>query len=56
METFFTEAEMEIISIDDLHDKFEEVVTFNDTGFHKPAKQPFIRISKNSPSNNRTNP
>jgi len=30
----------------DLHDKFEEVVTFNDTGFHKPAKQPFIRISK----------
>ena len=29
-----------------LHDKFEEVVTFNDTGFHKPAKQPFIRISK----------
>ena len=30
----------------DLHDKFKEVVTFNDTGFHKPAKQPFIRISK----------
>lgn len=29
-----------------LHDKFEDVVTFNDTGFHKPAKQPFIRISK----------
>jgi len=29
-----------------LHDKFKEVVTFNDTGFHKPAKQPFIRISK----------
>ena len=30
----------------DLHDKFKEVVTFNDTGYHKPAKQPFIRISK----------
>ena len=29
-----------------IHDKFKEVVTFNDTGFHKPAKQPFIRISK----------
>ena len=29
-----------------LHNKFEHVVTFNDTGFHKPAKQPFIRISK----------
>lgn len=29
-----------------LHDKFEEVVTFNDTGYHKPAKQPFIKISE----------
>ena len=28
-----------------LHNKFKEVVTFNDTGFYKPAKEPFIRIS-----------
>ena len=29
-----------------LHNKFKEVVTFNDTGFYKPAKEPFIRIAK----------
>jgi len=29
-----------------LHDKFKEVVTFNDTGFYKPAKEPFIRIAE----------
>tara|TARA_B110000438_G_scaffold226792_1_gene221128 strand:- start:41 stop:721 length:681 start_codon:yes stop_codon:yes gene_type:complete len=29
-----------------LHDKFEQVVTFNDTGFHKPAKEPFLKISE----------
>ena len=29
-----------------LHDKFEYVVTFNDTGFYKPAKEPFIKISE----------
>jgi len=29
-----------------LHDKFEHVVTFNDTGFHKPAKEPFLKISE----------
>ena len=29
-----------------LYDKFEYVVTFNDTGFHKPAKEPFIKISE----------
>ena len=28
-----------------LHDKFKEVVTFNDTGVYKPAKEPFIRIA-----------
>jgi len=28
-----------------LHDKFKEVVTFNDTGLYKPAKEPFIRIA-----------
>ena len=28
-----------------LHDKFKHVVTFDDTGYHKPAKQPFLRIS-----------
>jgi len=28
-----------------LHNKFKEVVTFNDTGFYKPAKEPFIRIA-----------
>ena len=26
--------------------KFQNVVTFNDTGFHKPAKEPFLRISE----------
>jgi len=29
-----------------LHNIFQDVVTFNDTGFHKPAKEPFIRISE----------
>jgi putative hydrolase of the HAD superfamily len=29
-----------------LHDKFQQVVTFNDTGFHKPAKEPFLKISE----------
>ena len=29
-----------------LHNKFEHVVTFDDTGFHKPAKEPFLKISK----------
>ena len=29
-----------------LHNIFEQVVTFNDTGYHKPAKQPFIKISQ----------
>ena len=28
-----------------LHNKFNEVVTFNDTGVYKPAKEPFIRIA-----------
>ena len=28
-----------------LHNKFKEVVTFNDTGLYKPAKEPFIRIA-----------
>ena len=29
-----------------IHDKFKEVVTFNDTGFHKPAKEPFVKIAE----------
>jgi len=29
-----------------LHDKFEDVVTFNDTGLHKPAKEPFVKIAE----------
>ena len=29
-----------------IHNMFNEVVTFNDTGFHKPAKEPFIKIAK----------
>ena len=29
-----------------LHDRFDHVVTFNDTGLHKPAKEPFIKISE----------
>jgi len=28
-----------------LHNKFQDVVTFNDTGFYKPAKEPFIKIA-----------
>lgn len=28
----------------DIHKIFDEVVTFDDTGFYKPAKEPFIRI------------
>ena len=27
-----------------IHKIFNEVVTFNDTGFHKPAREPFIKI------------
>ena len=27
-----------------IHKIFDQVVTFNDTGFHKPAKEPFIKI------------
>ena len=30
----------------DIHKIFNEVVTFDDTGFHKPAKEPFIKICK----------
>ena len=29
-----------------IHNIFNHVVTFNDTGYHKPAKQPFIKISE----------
>ena len=29
-----------------IHKIFNEVVTFNDTGFHKPAKEPFIKITE----------
>ena len=29
-----------------LHNIFQDVVTFNDTGYHKPAKEPFIKISE----------
>ena len=29
-----------------LHNIFKEVVAFNDTGYHKPAKQPFIKIAE----------
>ena len=29
-----------------IHKIFDEVVTFNDTGFYKPAKEPFIRIAE----------
>ena len=29
-----------------IHKIFDEVVTFNDTGFHKPAKEPFIKIKE----------
>ena len=29
-----------------IHKIFDEVVTFNDTGFHKPAKEPFIEITE----------
>jgi len=28
-----------------IHNIFNEVVTFNDTGYHKPAKEPFIKIA-----------
>jgi len=28
-----------------IHDMFDDVVTFNDTGHHKPAKEPFIKIA-----------
>ena len=29
-----------------IHKIFDAVVTFNDTGFHKPAKEPFIKIKE----------
>ena len=29
-----------------IHKMFDEVVTFDDTGFHKPAKEPFKKIKK----------
>jgi len=29
-----------------IHKIFDEVVTFNDTGFYKPAKEPFIKIKE----------
>ena len=29
-----------------IHKIFDEVVTFDDTGFHKPAKEPFIKIKE----------
>ena len=28
----------------ELHQMFDEIVTFDDTGFHKPAKEPFVKI------------
>ena len=28
----------------ELHQFFDEIVTFNDTGFYKPAKEPFVKI------------
>ena len=30
-----------------IHNYFDEIVTFNDTGFHKPAKEPFLKIINN---------
>lgn len=39
------EAWMRLYSLE-LHNFFEDVVTFNDTGVYKPAKEPFIRISE----------
>ena len=29
-----------------IHKIFDQVVTFDDTGFHKPAKEPFLKISE----------
>ena len=39
------EAWMRLYTLN-LHNFFDEVVTFNDTGFCKPAKEPFIKISE----------
>ena len=39
------EAWMRLYTLN-LHNFFDEVVTFNDTGFYKPAKEPFIKISE----------
>ncbi|MAN35822.1 MAG: hypothetical protein CMF89_05485 [Candidatus Marinimicrobia bacterium] len=39
------EAWMRLYTLD-LHTFFDEVVTFNDTGVYKPAKEPFIKISE----------
>ena len=30
----------------ELHNTFQHVVTFKDTGFHKPAKEPFVKIAE----------
>ena len=37
------EAWMRLYTLD-LHNFFDDVVTFNDTGVYKPAKEPFIKI------------
>ncbi len=29
-----------------IHNMFNDVVTFNDTGYHKPAKEPFFKIAE----------
>ena len=39
------EAWMRLYTLN-LHNFFGEVVTFNDTSFYKPAKEPFIKISE----------
>ena len=39
------EAWMRLYTLD-LHNFFDDVVTFNDTGVYKPAKEPFIKISE----------
>lgn len=39
------EAWMRLYTLD-LHNFFDDVVTFNDTGVYKPAKEPFIKIAE----------
>ena len=39
------EAWMRLYTLD-LHNFFDDVVTFNDTGVYKPAKEPFFKISE----------